>query len=406
MSVTVGVLLPLRIETRFAPGLLRLRVVPDEPWFARHDPRVSAGELDAVGRYLDAPAATEPEREQAWRDLAAAVGGPRAAYLVRTQVATAADGTRSVVDVPADQLRVEPAFPRIEGFPRELHVWLARAGGAPAEVLTLTVDASRLLVDFPDPDAPAERRWWEHWDEAVAAGLAGEMALPGDPTDIDVLYVTGLGDGKPAALFADHRDAGRMGLLAPGEPTNTVDGAPAAPFGQDPLTWRRVLLDPPTDTDRAVSAALTGDPSVLGTLPGTSEPHQRWNGAMVAGLWPALWGFAGQDVWAMAAGTDDAARWAPGALLPEGPFPTLRVGSQPYGLLPASVPERWVAEPKDPPVEAALAGPLAALREQYAAAAQAQGTVVGASTDELLDLLGRLPTSPLFRHRTAWPLEL
>ena len=64
MSVTVGVLLPLRIETRFAPGLLRLRVVPDEPWFARHDPRVSAGELDAVGRYLDAPAATEPEREQ------------------------------------------------------------------------------------------------------------------------------------------------------------------------------------------------------------------------------------------------------------------------------------------------------------------------------------------------------
>ena len=406
MNVTVGVLLPVRIETRFSPGRLRLRVIPDEPWFARHDPRVSAGEVDAVRRYVAAPAGTEPEREQAWRDLAAAVGGPRAGYLVRTLVVTAADGTRSVVDVPENDLRVEPAFPRIEGFPGKLHVWLARGGAAPAEVLTLDVDASRLRVDFPDPDAPADRRWWERWDEAVKAGLAGEVPLPGDASDIDALYVTGLGDGEPAALFADHRDAGRVGLLAPGEPTNTVDGAPAASFGQDPLTWRRVLLDPPTDTDRAVSAALTGDPSTLGTLPGTSEPHQRWNGGMVAALWPALWGFAGEDVWAMPDGTDDAAAWAAGALLPEGPFPTLRVGSQPYGLLPASVPERWVAGPKEPPVEAALAGPLALLREEYAVAADAHGTVAGATIDQVLDLIGRLPTSPLFRHRAAWPLEL
>jgi hypothetical protein len=406
MGVTVGVLLPVRIETRFSTGRLRLRVVPDEPWFARHDPRVSAGEVEAVQRYLAAPAGTEPEQEQAWRDLAAAVGGPRAAYLARRLVVTAADGKRSVVDVPAEQLRVDPAFPRIEGFPDKLHVWLARGGAAPVEILTLTVDANHLLMDFPDPEAPADRRWWEQWDEAVKAGLAGEVALPGDPSDIDVLYVTGLGDGKPAALFADHRDAGRVGLLAPGEPTNTVDGAPAASVGQDPLAWRRVLLDPPTATDRAVSAALTGDPATLGTLPGTSEPHQRWNGGMVAALWPALWGFAGQDVWAMPGGIEEAAAWAPGALLPEGPFPTLRVGSQPYGLLPASVPERWVASPKDPPVEAVLSDPLLRLRDEYAAAAETRGTVAGASTDQLLDLIGQLPTSPLFRHRLALPLEL
>src|SRR3954454_21608645 len=105
MGVTVGVLLPVRIETRFSTGRLRLRVVPDEPWFSRHDPRVSAGEVDALHRYADTPATTEREREQAWRDLAAAVGGPRAAYLVRTMVKTAPDGTTTVVDVPPEELR-------------------------------------------------------------------------------------------------------------------------------------------------------------------------------------------------------------------------------------------------------------------------------------------------------------
>ncbi|MFG3712730.1 hypothetical protein [Micromonospora sp. NPDC047730] len=395
----VGVLLPVRIETRFSPGLLRLLVVPDEPWFARHDPRVSPGEVDAVRRYLDAGGG-----EVAWRELTVHVGGARAVWLVRTLVVTAPDGTTALRPVGAGELRTEPAFPRIEEFPDTLHVWLARGGGPPAQVLTLAVDRGRLAVDFPDPDAPADRRWWENWDEAVEAGLAGKVPLDGDPSDIDALYVTGLGDGDPGALFGSHRDEGRLSLLAPGSATNTVDGAPAAPVTGDPAAWWGVLTGTPTDTDRLVSATLTGDPGLLGALPGTSEPHRRWAGAAVAGLWPALWGFAGADVWALPTGA--AAEWAPGALLPEGPFPTLRVGPQPYGLLPATVLRRWVPEPKDPPVEAGLVEPLSHLRAEYAAAAEQRGTVVGASTEELLDLIAQVPTSPLFRHRRAWPLEL
>src|SRR5262245_10522168 len=146
MGVTVGVLLPIRIETRFAPGLLRLRVVPDEPWFARHDARVSMGELDALRGYLDAlgTATTEPAREAAWQALATATGGARAVYLVRSFVVTAADGTTSVREPAPEDIRVDPPFPRIEGFPDTLHVWLARGGGAPVEALTLAIDQTRL----------------------------------------------------------------------------------------------------------------------------------------------------------------------------------------------------------------------------------------------------------------------
>ncbi|WP_432513064.1 hypothetical protein [Kineococcus sp. SYSU DK001] len=408
VPVEVAVLLPLRIETRFKPGTLLLRVVPDEPWFTRHDDLVSEGELTALGRYLEAAAQAPDEatRGQAWRELAGQVGAPRAAFLVRSRAVARADGTVVVRPPAAGELRTGPTFPRIEGFPETLTVWLARGGAAPVPVLTLPVDRARLLADFPDPEAPADRRWWESWDEAVRAGLAGTIPLDGDPDDIDVLYVTGLGDGDPAALFRDQADDGRLAVLAPGTATNTVEGAPAAPLGTDPDTWWEVLQSAPGETDRVVSAALTGDPELLGHLPGSQDPHQRWNSAMVAGLWPALWGFAARDVWALPRGADDAPSWARHALFPEGPYPTLRVGQQPYGLLPASALSRWVPGPGDPPLEAGLLDHLRRLREAYRDAAERRGTVDGATTEQLLDLIGQVPASPLLRHRCAWPLEL
>lgn len=406
--VTVGVLLPVRVETRFYPGKLRVRIVPDEPWFARDDHRISQGEIDALRRYLDADAAaaTGAHRAQAWREFVVQVGGARAVYLIRTYVDVDPAGTRSIRELADGELRDEPAFPRLLGFPANVDIWVARGGGPPAVATTLNVKWERLLVDFPDPDSPADRRWWEDWDEAVDAGLACELGLVGDPTDIDALYVTGLGDDEPRTLFASHRDAGRIGLLPPGSPTNAVDGVGATSLDDDPATWWDVLNTGASETDRLVSRALTGDPDVLGKMPGSAENHRLWSHSMVGALWPALWGFAGEDVWGIPKGTAAAASWAPDALLPEGPYPTLRIGSQPYGLLPATALGQWVAAPGDPAAEAGLAVALPGLRAQYAQAAENRGTVVGANTEQLLDLIGQLPTSPLFRHRRAWPLEV
>lgn len=404
----VGVMLPVRLETRFRSGNLLLRVVPDAPWFARHDSRVSQGEVDALARYLDSlsAATTEPERTQAWRELVTHVGGARAVFMLRTCVVVGPDGQPVVRALDPDEIREEPRMPRIEGFPEKLHIWIARSGGPPTLATTLSVDRARLLADFPDPDVQGDKRWWENWDEALDAGLAAELNLDGEPGDIDALFVTGLGDGEPSALFGSHRDEGRMATIPPGTPTNSVDGRAAAPLGDDPDTWWDVLQTPASESDRAVSASLTGDPELLGNLPGPSEPQRAMNSAIVSALWPALWGFAGADVWALPDGTHAASRWAPHALFPEGPFPTLRVGSQPYGLLPATALGDWVAEPKDPPAEAAMRKALIELRAAYATAAEARGTVGGASTEQLLDLIGQVPTSSVYRHRRAWPLEL
>lgn len=403
----IGVLLPLRIETRFRDGDLHVRVVPDEPWFARDDPRISDGELDALTRYADSVGRAErPEDVQiAWRELAGHVGGARAVFLHRRYVTTDPGGTLTVRSPEPGERRTEPALPRIVGFPTELTVWIARFGGAPEPVLTLTVDRSRLLADFADPDLPGDRRWWEDWDEAVAVGVAG--VIPGSRLleQIETLYVTGLGDGNPAELFASLAAEGRLGLVPPGTPTNSVDGAPAASLADDPAVWSRLLESAPGDGDRDVSTALTGDPLGLGAMPGGDVAHRARAIALVTTLWPALWGFAAGHVWNVARGSQPA-RWARHALFPEGPFPTLRVGSQPYGLLPTTSWQRWTPDADDPPLEARLVHGLLQLRPDHAERARARGTVVDQPVDTLLDLIGHTPTSSRFRYRTAWPLEL
>jgi hypothetical protein len=399
-QVPIGVLLPLRLETRFFPGKLFVRIVPDDPWFTGHDPRISAGELVALTRFV-------ATGEVGWAQLCRDVGPARAAFLVSTYTTADTTGTRTLLPPTADQQRNNAALTRIGPFPDQLSVWLARGGSAPALAATLTVDRSRLLADFADPDDPDDLRWWEDWAEAKRAGLGVELDLPGDPTDIDVLYVSGLGSADPAVHLADLRAEGKLAVIAPGTATNTVDGAAAAPLATDPAPWLALLTATAGETEQAVSAALTGSATTLGPLPGGAEPHRAMSSALVAGLWPALWGFAVEDVWAMSDPTDPAVpRWAAAAMCPEGPYPTVRIGAQPYGLLPATALGSWTPADGDPPGEAALAGPLQTLRDEYAAAATARGTAVGATEDLLLELIGQLPTSTFFRHRPAWPLEM
>jgi hypothetical protein len=406
MAVDVGVLLPLRIETRFRDGDLHVRVVPDEPWFARDDPRISDGELVALRRYTRTGAhSATPTPPPAWREFTAQVGAARAAFLHRRFVTTGPDGDPVVRRPTPAERRDEPALPRIVGFPDTLAVYLAPPAGKPRRVLDLNVNRARLLADFANPDIPGDRRWWENWQEAVDIGVAGVIPAADLIDPIGALYVVGIGDGDPAKLFTALAAEGRLGLVPPGTPTNSVDGAPAAPLGRDPDTWWRLLQAPPGPGDHDVSAALTGDHAVLGPIPGGDRHHRADAAALVTLLWSALWGFTAGHVYDIARGSGPAL-WAQQALFPEGPYPTLRVGSQPYGLLPATSWRAWIADAGDPPLEVALLRGLLELRRGHAERARARGTVADQPVARLLDLIADTPTSSRFRYRPGWPLEL
>jgi hypothetical protein len=407
VSADLGVLLPVRIETRFKHGDLWLRVIPDDPWFIRSDERIAPAELAALRRYTEVrnTRADEAVPPAEFRDLAAAVGAARAVFLIRAFAVISSDGaTGEVPEPPPDRVRDEPLLPRIAGFPTELQVWVDDDTGL-HDVLQLEVKPERLLANFADPDLPGDRRWWEDWDEAVATGVAGVIPAADLHGGVNALYVTGLGDSDPAELFGDLAAEGRLGLLEPGEPTNVVEGAPAAALATDPATWWAMLNGSPGEADADVAAALTGDPARLGNLPGGDRPHRAPASNLVAALWPALWGFTAGQVFDVARGSEPAS-WAASALFPEGAYPTLRVGPHPYGLMPVTAWGQWEAADGDPGLEMPLLQGVLTLRTRHAAAARARGTVIDKDTDGLLDRIADTPSSGRFRYRRAWPLEL
>lgn len=409
----VGVMLPLRIETRFSepagpgrPWTLRLRVIPDAPSLDRHLAVPTTEELDALETmWVNAAADLTTEAGKAqWRRFANQVGAARAAWLARSFPARIVDGAITI-DRPA-VTRDDLGTSQVAGLPAVIEIWMGRGGEDPVKVDTLTVDERRLGLDFPDP-ATNETRWWTSFREAKAAGLGTEIDVGLDrPDDIDVVYAVGIGDTEPGGVFADHRDAGVLGVLPPGAPTNTVAGDPAADLARDPDTWRTLLVSPPAQPGaEAVSAALTGKPGLLAPLPGGEIDDAPVNAAMVAALWPALWGHGLKDVWGLGDDAFPVGAWAADNLVPEGPLPAVRIGDQPFGLLPATSLRRWAAQPDDPPVEARLVPFARDVRRGWAEAAGAAGTSIGADTERLLDLIGRVPLSRGYAWRWMVPLE-
>jgi hypothetical protein len=414
-SHRLPILMPVRLETRFVSGAegrwtLKLLIVPDTPWFDAHNPAASSVELDALEQWQqtvhDTGGRSSPGASASWSRLVTAVGGGRAVWLARTfpVVGVNPEG-RVILERPSFTTR-DGRFNTVRDFPRSVDVYLGRGGAAPARVARLRVLTERILVDLPVSGSPAEQaRWWESFDEAKTIGLAVEIDLGARADDIDVLYVVGVGDGDPRGVFESHRNSGRLGLIPSGTPTNAVNGRPAAGAKIPDGAWLDTLDASPNLHEQALGRLVASDPLALGSLAQSSAEHPWWSRVLIQALWPALWGHAFKDLWpGNEEVVDGLGAWALLGLQPEGPFPPLRIADQPYGVLPISLPAAWQPLQSLIQVEAPLAGFVDACVDVAARAAEAGGTVQGASTEQLIDLLGLVPASPDMRVRSCAPM--
>ena len=184
--------------------------------------------------------------------------------------------------VPRDPGAIAPHLPA--GLPPQLNVWVV-AGGSPTLVQTLTLNREEIaddmsLVIFRVEESVIRKgrlpeTWWTSYERAKLLGLGADIDLgPGDPA-IDVLVVTGLGDRESADLVAAHAASGRLAVLAPGTPTNTVDGEATAELGRDPDAWIALagadVATQPSSTD--VVLALGGTAAAPEPLQGGDLDH-------------------------------------------------------------------------------------------------------------------------------------
>ncbi|GJF31480.1 hypothetical protein KNE206_41800 [Kitasatospora sp. NE20-6] len=397
-------LLPVRVETRFTGAeneQLRIRIFPDTLHVDSHEPPLTAEEAAAARRYWEdawRAAGEQARRTEAWLGLVALFGPGRARWIAQVMEPDPAGRPAEPIP-PGAPLPTAPAFPS----PRLRAASWTRAAVArllPARWCAVAVTGEQRaaatserpvrpdLVVGLDPDAdlsavlddaaPVDTatRWMTDYQAAVDAGMALTLDLPPALREgIDRLLVFGVsqppsptaGSDALAHLLEAHAATDGLAHLPPGTPTNNTDGARSGldPAEPGPPVWHTdTVPDRTTEAGRlarALGLPLSHDPGghlasarTTPPRPGAPTAPARLLPAgpadteaartVQAATWSATWGYFLRHMMAGAATPADVERVRAHYLdwvRAEGPLPTLRIGNQPYGVLPVMETGTW-----------------------------------------------------------------
>jgi hypothetical protein len=366
-TATPITMLPLRLETRFAgtsaaPQLL-VRIYPDDVHIDRFDPRLTADE-EAYGKrhWTDIRAGVDPE--QAWAQLLKDAGPARVIWVREALAPTNADGapvfpavtTRAPGDGVSATARALPDYfsVRVRAGNKQKIV----QGGAVTPNLQVSMSFAAAqnapTGGSPAPDGSATptlvldegMRWMVDFDAAVAAGMGVAIDLDPGTTHIDDVTAVGVSANvapadaatRLASLIDAHRRSDGAEFIPLGTPTNNLADSPSG-YSADDVPVPSPSVAPPLAGSVAaeLAQALGIDPMSLAPVRAADDRELDQAAAMSRALFEATWGTYLRN---QAQPNFDL------AMMPEvyshvtaylrgtGPLPTLRLGLQPYGVLP------------------------------------------------------------------------
>lgn len=436
------------------------------------DPSLSAAEEGAAQTYWSAYwlAGDDPQkRKQVYQALETAVGAAQAVYITGKVVPpNLSDPVPDGMDREAVQVKTViiqfPAAPptsttswnqapAVRTLPEQFLI-LGYQGSQEVLRYTTTRVPDELQVG-PDPSLPQaeqmkaegdnlvlnqELKWLNDFNEAVSKGMGARIPLTQEQatSGFEKLIVIGIRystDAQQSAqlvekLFTSHYHSGKgFGLLPQGTPTNNTSGENAGYFsGEDAdvsydLLFKNMEAYVPTDDDlKKCDGQWLGDGlgishDFLSRVPHAAGHDQMEARAINMALWPATMGYFLDEMMTPAVEKEQintTREFFNRYVLARGTLPALRIGKQPYGVLPATAFSRLAFErigPRLNRLENAnaytfLNNLLSFLRKLDTAWDQMMSGVayVGKSGDPyqlLLDIVGLHPSSVEYYQRYA-----
>jgi len=427
-------LLPVRLEAVYGENELKIRVYPDDVHVDRHEHALTDGEQLAGTTYwreIFAAGADARRHEAAWLALAGATGGERATW-VREAL------------TPTNQPPGVPVFPDVERRPeawtRAAHTLLLpdhfefsayrdgtlvwRTAGAPIpDTLPLGIAPQSADVEADGLPFDPASRWLVDFEKAVAVGM-GLVAPLSDPAErFDVLTAVGVGSQDAATgaarvegALAAHAYSGGLSLLPVFTPTNNTPGSRSGWRSRHTPTPPEVVAERQAGFDQASPQNAARLARALGVdgrsvLAAASDPADD-DEALLEKLqllqadsfaWSMVWR-SSKEVNRPGIGPTTQPWYAEASahfsayVRGRGPLPLVRIGRQPYGVLPVSSLELWSPADADDRIAWFVGSFQRAFAEHLDRAVQ-----VGEAADQdavLLDLLSR-EASP--RRLGRWP---
>lgn len=398
------VLFPVRLETRFFPQAdgsveLRVRVYPDKVHIDSHETKLTEDEV-IWGKHFweqiwrtgtaDDPAAEE-RRKAAWRQLADRFDPPRAAWIAR-QLTPQNPQDRPRTPIATGQpLPKAPIFRTLETKP-EAWTEAPQARALPNQWIVLGYKNGNLIVNQtglpisdplaagPNPSKSATvdqfgldegMKWMVDFASAEKVGMGIRIKLTKEiaAAGFDFLLVMGIRDTLDAAkdwtpqltqLFDAHHYTSGLSFLRPGTPSNNTPDAPSGFSSKDPgqeTSYATEVRAPAikrgdkSNADLLTNAfGLTNATQLFANLPNATQKDQLDAQHMNTALWSATWGYFLLQMLGVGRANesplgDDDIAWARNHFIEfvraNGPLPTLRIGRQPYGILPVTSLNEW-----------------------------------------------------------------
>lgn len=423
-------LLPVRLETRYSDdrASLRVRIYPDDVHIDALDRGVSDEESVAGVAYWTAVwrASDESTAAEAWRTLLRSVGQQRAQWVVRElrpiNLEQRADTASPVFRSVAPRSK-RPAVARL--LPDVLSAVVIQ--GDQRRTVTGRAILPEVTVGLFAPDQTelssvlgahvvAGTEWLADYDEAVRVGMAITVPLPLPRAKVDRLLVYGVrrslqpkqATAELADLLESHRCVGGLAFVPQGTPTNNTESDRAGWQGRiEPRApVQDVIAIDPRSNAAVLAGALGLAPTVLSELDHSDEREQARAQAMNVALWGPSWGgfldkinrVTKDGATLTDAAREDTRAFHRDVVRGRGPLPAVRIGNQPYGILPVSSTSRW----RPDRFEAGMLPILTRLREKWRQSLPNVPRLgVGPIDKTLLELLGATPVSVELRVRSV-----